>query len=709
MASGAQAVLEGMVPGLEALERAGWFSRAELRSVVARRTDFEYRVRRRAPRKVDFVAYLDYECALEELRQLRKGERKKTAGGGGAGRAVAAADVKRAGAVLVKGIHFVFARALRRFQGDLRLWRRYFDFCKAQGGGKALGRALARALQLHPAEPGLWTEAADWEFNGRRNPAAARALMQRGLRVCGARAPQLWASYFQLELQYARQLQVRQGVVGLDVRPGERAAQALLDGAAAQAVLKAALKKLGPSAGLCERFLAHVRGFSADAFPEVEAAVLEAAASELAGDPEAWDLRARAALGDGEGLGAGPLGGATAGGLEGLERAGRLYDAGLEATGHAVAMYELYAAFAARAMEGLARESQSEGGNGAGAREAGKAAEAWARQALTLHEIAETRQLASTKLIMGRIELFEAVGRTSAARKAALGGLEAFPNSEEVWRKCWDLHAVAPPSGPGRGVPRRVRLVYEAGLASLSSAHFPEVATCAADFAESGCEGDGAWLTSPLEARLLGTEPLGRAEARHLQEAGARVLGAVRSRGGLGAARAFYGAVLARPGPAVALFESALKIEEEAAFGESGRDADHAACGVFLALHEQCLLHHGAQAWKVWLSLVRTHERLGEVERADASRWRARQALKDPEPFKEALDASDSEDSFSSDGPDSGSEEHREASEEPELVQEPKERPRRQMKRREPEPELEQEPEPEPERPRRRRTRATRA
>merc|ERR1712078_323772 len=86
---------------------------------------------------------------------------------GGAGRAAAAADAKRAEGVLAKGIHFVFARALRRFQGDLRLWRRYFDFCKAQGGGKALGRALARALRLHPAEPGLWTAAADWEFNGR--------------------------------------------------------------------------------------------------------------------------------------------------------------------------------------------------------------------------------------------------------------------------------------------------------------------------------------------------------------------------------------------------------------------------------------------------------------------------------------------------------------------------------------------------------------
>ena len=622
--------------------------------------------------------------------------------GGSAGRAAAAADAKRAEGVLAKGIHFVFARALRRFQGDLRLWRRYFDFCKAQGGGKALGRALARALRLHPAEPGLWTAAADWEFNGRRSPAAARAPMQRGLRVCGARAPQLWASYFQLELQYARQLQVRQGVVGLDGRPGERAAQAVLEGAAAQAVLRGALKQLGASAGLCERFLRAVRGFERGAFPKVEAAVLEAAASELPADSAAWDLRARASLGDGEGLGAGPLGADAAGGLEGLERARSVYEAGLEATGHAVAMYEAYLRFASKAVEGLGGESQREGASSGPTWEA---AVAWARRALALHEDAESRGRTSEELLLARVELLAAVERPAAARKAALGGLESFPESFEVWRKCWDLHAAAAaaPAGPGRatsssGAPRRLRLIYEAGLAALPSARLAEVAEAAAAlFCEGGAGTAGGWgtcwLTRPLKSRLLEAGPLGRAEARHLQSAAAGLLGAVREHEGLGQARGFYQSILARPGPALSLFEKALDVEEGAAF-EGTAAPDRASCKILLALFEQCLMHHGAHAWEVWLRLVQVNERLGDDKRADETKWRAQQALEDSQAFQHSLNSgsdSDSDSDSKGDGSGSASEEEPEPEPEPEP-----ERPRRRKKRQE------KEQEPEPERPRRR-------
>ena len=51
MADAVQRLLEAMAPDLEALEAGGGagggFSRAELKEVVRRRRDFEYRLRRR--------------------------------------------------------------------------------------------------------------------------------------------------------------------------------------------------------------------------------------------------------------------------------------------------------------------------------------------------------------------------------------------------------------------------------------------------------------------------------------------------------------------------------------------------------------------------------------------------------------------------------------------------------------------------------------
>jgi hypothetical protein len=52
-------------------------------------------------------------------------------------------------------------------------------------------------LQVHPTEPGLWVYAAAWEFEANGNPAAARALMQQGLRMCRY-SEKMWLDYFDM-------------------------------------------------------------------------------------------------------------------------------------------------------------------------------------------------------------------------------------------------------------------------------------------------------------------------------------------------------------------------------------------------------------------------------------------------------------------------------------------------------------------------------
>ena len=75
-------------------------------------------------------------------------------------------------------------------------------------------QVLTKALQLHPNAAGLWSRAAAWELQHNGNAAAARALMQRGLRMA-RNSPHLWVEYFQLELTYAHRLRARRRILGL--------------------------------------------------------------------------------------------------------------------------------------------------------------------------------------------------------------------------------------------------------------------------------------------------------------------------------------------------------------------------------------------------------------------------------------------------------------------------------------------------------------
>ncbi len=45
---------------------------AELKEIVAKRRDFEYLLKRRSPRKVDFLRYIKYELQLDAQRRKRK-------------------------------------------------------------------------------------------------------------------------------------------------------------------------------------------------------------------------------------------------------------------------------------------------------------------------------------------------------------------------------------------------------------------------------------------------------------------------------------------------------------------------------------------------------------------------------------------------------------------------------------------------------------
>jgi len=77
-------------------------------------------------------------------------------------------------------VHFIFERAIQHFKGDLMLWIQYLDFCEKTGAKKIFSKIIARALQIHPRESGLWIRAAAFEVESEVNLPSARILLQRG-------------------------------------------------------------------------------------------------------------------------------------------------------------------------------------------------------------------------------------------------------------------------------------------------------------------------------------------------------------------------------------------------------------------------------------------------------------------------------------------------------------------------------------------------
>ncbi|CAI2178251.1 11600_t:CDS:10 [Funneliformis geosporum] len=162
MAEKVQYYLEQMVPELEDLERKEIFTKEEIKSIIKKRTAFEYALKRRPAQK-----------------------KKKRA-----------------------------FKAVTKFKGDIKLWLQYIDFAKNEGNNLFNIGLSYSVLQLHPTKPIFWIMASKYEFEVNANIMSARVFLQRGLRL-NCDSHQLWHQYFKLELVYVEKIKVRRRILGI--------------------------------------------------------------------------------------------------------------------------------------------------------------------------------------------------------------------------------------------------------------------------------------------------------------------------------------------------------------------------------------------------------------------------------------------------------------------------------------------------------------
>ncbi|KAI8906696.1 U3 small nucleolar RNA-associated protein 6-domain-containing protein, partial [Gorgonomyces haynaldii] len=199
--------LEKQVPELQDLEERGIFSAQEIKSIVKKRTQFEYQVHRHIAKKIDFLRYIEYESNLEQLRRKRKKrlglDKEPEPGKSG----ITISDYS-----LVSRIHSLYQKMLKKFKGDVGLWQQYFEWARKIKSSKTLARTFAKAIQLHPNKSLFWIMSASWEFEENGNIASARVLLQRGLRI-NEDSQELWIEYFRLELLWLHQLRERRKIL----------------------------------------------------------------------------------------------------------------------------------------------------------------------------------------------------------------------------------------------------------------------------------------------------------------------------------------------------------------------------------------------------------------------------------------------------------------------------------------------------------------
>lgn len=623
MADTVRYFMEDMVPELEDLEERGYFSKLEVKQIVKKRTQFEYLLKRPAAVKTDFLRYAEYETKLEALRAHRKevlGLHGKTT----------LADY-----AIVKRTHLIYERATRKFRGDLRVWLIWLHFCRTSGSTRQISRVLTKALQLHPAASGLWSYAAAWEFEHNSNAAAARTLMQRGLRMCKG-SQQLWLEYFRMELMYAHKLRARRRILGLDALPGSTAAtqsdidsasaaqadmeeeedevsgeaaiQAVLTGAIAKVVYKSAIDAIPDQIEFRHNFLKLLSQFKFEGIAVIQDTILDSIQRDFGDTEEAWDLKARAGSGS----------------QASIPQATAVYEEAITAVSTA-RMYSMYAAFLQEQLEGQSSNAHDE--------HVSSSQQDLQQRFLQLCKRAFKAGRAEEQLLLSWSEVALQAGDEAGALEGAAAACQAVPSSTAAWQHRLAVqarHATLQVCGSGDC---EEDAVFAKPARQLESLALQAVAAC------DPAEAQDVWLLAFEKLAALGSSSKKLMQALLRQLSGSRqgptrggmgsVAGAAlevtRQMQSLEAARCLCDSMLAIPSPGGSFFQTAIAMEL-AFLSPAPKSVSRVQ-----RLFEAGVTAHGSVDHELWLQYAAFEQK--HLKGAGSVYWRAVKVLADPDTF----------------------------------------------------------------------------
>uniref|UniRef100_A0A2P2NYL7 Hepatocellular carcinoma-associated antigen n=1 Tax=Rhizophora mucronata TaxID=61149 RepID=A0A2P2NYL7_RHIMU len=638
MADTVQFRLERMVDELDDLERRGLFTRREIAEIVKQRRKFEYRLKRPSPLKQDFLTYIDYETQLDALRRLRKKSvarqlKKK----GNRKMKMSVSDF--AG---VSRIVEIYRLAVTRFKGDIQLWFRYLEFCRERRNGR-MKKVLAQVMRFHPKVPGVWIYAAAWEFDHNLNVAAARALMQSGLRVC-PNSEDLWVEYLRMELTYLNKLKARKVALGeekgtlvsdrrddgekqwrdenkdlfmsldeergnVDIEEAEEQVDLFREQGLniIQTVYSGAVETLPSSFGLRKRLLEIVNAIELADSGDMREKILSDMKRDFSDNPKFWDWLARYQITDCQGV-QGTMNSQ-------LERAIQVYEEALQIVPYPE-IFKLYSKFL---MDVIASKAKDEASG------IPSCAEVCTSRLLMVYEKAETMGCMNEDLACRYVSFHLQLGELDEARKLAeklCDGKLSDSLKLHLMRASieirWFMKSIYGPS--------------KAGLLSIFEL-LKNVLTKA-----SLSEAEGLWLLALkffakerhyfdklIEISLISVTKHGGGDVGFSLPSA--IINVVLQRDGIQQAREIYKQFLALPHPGLALYRNCIELERNLA---SVGDKD---CLVNARkLYESALTTYD-QNVSLWRDYHAMEIKLGTSETATAVYWRARKTLRDAAAF----------------------------------------------------------------------------
>jgi len=225
-------ILENMLPSLQYFERKKIFSRQEVKRIIQKRKETEYKLRGLNASPETFSESTKYEIKLEKLRRKRR-------------KRLGIDKIQKEDHAIKSRIHHIFVRGIRKYGNDLSLWWFYFDFCSQSKSGSALSRAFTRCLQLHPHAENVWLRAANWEFFFNGDILGSRKLLQRALEM-NSSSCLLWKAFFKLEIKNVQKMRARNKVLNVSdkINTDEALNKLVEEALVPQEIFKLAIKQI---------------------------------------------------------------------------------------------------------------------------------------------------------------------------------------------------------------------------------------------------------------------------------------------------------------------------------------------------------------------------------------------------------------------------------------------------------------------------------
>lgn len=195
MAEIVQQVLESSIQELTVLEKYNLFESDEIKAILKKRREFEYRLRKVKKSKDDFLRYITYEESLLKLIRIR---REKS------GLEIDKNEIEKS---VLDRIRNLFEFTINKFKSDIPLWLSYINFNKNQNHFDQVSMLYFRMLQVHNKD-WLWLQFAKFEFEERASSETARKVFLRAISF-HSDSKQVWHEYFRFELLYCSKIQQR--------------------------------------------------------------------------------------------------------------------------------------------------------------------------------------------------------------------------------------------------------------------------------------------------------------------------------------------------------------------------------------------------------------------------------------------------------------------------------------------------------------------